>query len=159
VWIILTVTVTNSLNWQLKASLAKSLARIEANRQDIEGNRAYIESVETSLQTKASQTDVDRCVTLTAFERAITNTNREMLQKTDNPFTEALQGHVQSLEQRILEESERTSVAIKFVDWFTARGENYEHNIKIIDRHLRELVPSEEALKYSHLNFLEIAPK
>ncbi len=34
---------------------------------------------------------------------------------------------------------------MRFVDWFTSRGENYEHNIRIIDRHLKELVVSDKA--------------
>jgi hypothetical protein len=59
------------------------------------------------------------------------------------------------LEEKVNELGQHTSVAIKFVDWFTSRGENYEHNIKIIDRHLKDLVPSEKALKYSHLKFFD----
>ncbi len=53
------------------------------------------------------------------------------------------------------EVGQQASVAVKFVEWFTSRGENYEHNIKIIDRHLRDLVPNEKSLKYSHLTFFE----
>lgn len=39
-------------------------------------------------------------------------------------------------------ESGRLAVAMRFVDWFTSRGENYEHNMKIIDKHLKGLVVS-----------------
>lgn len=37
-------------------------------------------------------------------------------------------------------EADRLAVAMRFVDWFTSRGENYEHNMKIIDKHLKGLV-------------------
>lgn len=36
-------------------------------------------------------------------------------------------------------EADRLAVAMRFVDWFTSRGENYEHNMKIIDKHLKGL--------------------
>jgi hypothetical protein len=28
---------------------------------------------------------------------------------------------------------------MRFVEWFTSRGENYEHNMKTIDKHLSHL--------------------
>ena len=31
-------------------------------------------------------------------------------------------------------------MALRFVEWFSGRGENYEHNMKIIDKHLRGLL-------------------
>jgi hypothetical protein len=31
---------------------------------------------------------------------------------------------------------------MRFVDWFTSRGENYEHNMKVIDKHLNNLATS-----------------
>lgn len=50
----------------------------------------------------------------------------------------------QDLWKRVGDESERTSVAVRFVDWFTNRGENYEHNMQVIDRHLKNLVTPEQ---------------
>lgn len=35
--------------------------------------------------------------------------------------------------------SARLAVALRFVEWFTHRGETYEHNMKIIDKHLHGL--------------------
>ncbi len=49
------------------------------------------------------------------------------------------------MQRRIETESERTSVAVRFVDWFTNRGENYDHNMKVIDRHLKNLTTPEVA--------------
>lgn len=28
---------------------------------------------------------------------------------------------------------------MRFVDWFTERGVNYEHNVKVLDKHLENL--------------------
>jgi hypothetical protein len=36
--------------------------------------------------------------------------------------------------------NQRLAVALRFVDWFASRGENYEHNMKIIDKHLKGLI-------------------
>ena len=44
-----------------------------------------------------------------------------------------------TLEERIEAESARLSVAMRFVDWFTSRGESYEHNLRLVDKHLRGL--------------------
>lgn len=48
----------------------------------------------------------------------------------------------QNLEKVVSSESERLAVAMRFVDWFTSRGENYEHNMKVIDKHLKGLLVS-----------------
>lgn len=36
-------------------------------------------------------------------------------------------------------ESSRIDLSVRFMDWFTQRGEAYEHNIKIINNHLKQL--------------------
>jgi len=51
----------------------------------------------------------------------------------------------QELEKVVSSESDRLAVAMRFVDWFTSRGENYEHNMKVIDKHLKGLLVSPNA--------------
>jgi hypothetical protein len=46
------------------------------------------------------------------------------------------------LEERLNTESQRIDISIKFVEWFSGRGENYEHNLQIIDKHLKDLLSS-----------------
>ena len=41
--------------------------------------------------------------------------------------------------RRIETESSRIDLSVRFIDWFTQRGEAYEHNIKIINNHLKQL--------------------
>ena len=36
----------------------------------------------------------------------------------------------------------KLAVALRFVEWFTHRGETYEHNMKLIDKHLHGLATS-----------------
>lgn len=51
----------------------------------------------------------------------------------------------QYLEEAVVAESKRTDVAVRFVEWFMSRGEHYEHNLQIIDKHLKDLVVSERS--------------
>lgn len=46
---------------------------------------------------------------------------------------------VQALVGRVSAESERTDVALRFVEWFTDRGVMYEQNMRTIDKHLHKL--------------------
>ena len=46
---------------------------------------------------------------------------------------------LQALEGELASQNERLSIVTRFVEWFTSRGESYEHNIKIIDKHLGDL--------------------
>ena len=54
------------------------------------------------------------------------------------------------------------SVVTRFVQWFTDRGASYEHNLNIIDGHLKHLIksnvspliqkqPNDNPMKYAHL--------
>ena len=47
------------------------------------------------------------------------------------------------MQEAIQRESGRINVALKFVDWFAGRGQAYEHNLRIIDKHLKDLVTSD----------------
>jgi hypothetical protein len=47
--------------------------------------------------------------------------------------------HDQELEAELAAEKQKTSVAVRFVQWFTERGENYEHNLKVLDKHIGNL--------------------
>ena len=38
-----------------------------------------------------------------------------------------------------MSQNERLEIVTRFVEWFTSRGENYEHNMKTIDKHLSNL--------------------
>lgn len=129
---------------QLRNSLTKTLQVIEHTQHRIEATKVDVSELKGVVSTKAFQSEVDLCLKKKVFEAAITATNQEIQTKTDLPYAEAMQEHLQVLEQRLVEESERIALALRFIDWFTTRGENYEHNLKIIDRHLKDLVTSDK---------------
>ena len=120
-----------------------------------------LDMTEKALQTKASVEDMQACVLRRHFEDVI-NTLGEDLE------TRATLLHVGDVEQRTrtLEEGhrlngERLDVAIRFVDWFTQRGEQYEHNIKIIDKHIGNLANAQRPLDRNpfqgEMRFTEVA--
>lgn len=43
------------------------------------------------------------------------------------------------VEEDLKSQNEKLGIVTRFVEWFTSRGENYEHNLKIIDKHLGNL--------------------
>ena len=63
----------------------------------------------------------------------------------------------------------RLAVALRFVEWFTHRGETYEHNMKLIDKHLNGLATSaadpknkqvfDSAIRYTPLSAMEADKK
>jgi hypothetical protein len=40
------------------------------------------------------------------------------------------------------EHDHRLDISMRFVDWFTKRGETYECNLQVIDKHLKNLATS-----------------
>ena len=45
----------------------------------------------------------------------------------------------QVLKKEMGVQNERLEIITRFVEWFTTRGESYEHNMKAIDNHLGNL--------------------
>ena len=53
-----------------------------------------------------------------------------------------------------MEESKRITISIRFIDWFINRGKNYEHNINIIDKHLKDLLYTNDKSAKLHTYYL-----
>jgi hypothetical protein len=98
--------------------------------------------LQSELTTKASVAAVRECVLRRHYQEAVSALGGELERKTAQSVTNALDARMQSVEERAAADRERLSVAMRFVEWFTSRGENYEHNIKIIDKHLKGLIVS-----------------
>jgi hypothetical protein len=94
------------------------------------------------LATKASIASVRECVLRRHYQDAVSALGGELELKAPQSVTRELDTRLQSVEERAAADRERLSVAMRFVEWFTSRGENYEHNIKIIDKHLKGLIVS-----------------
>lgn len=67
----------------------------------------------------------------------------------------AIDGQLQSIHQRLIEDDKKIEIAIRFIDWWTDRGKLYEHNMKIIDRHLEDLVSSKKIPRVHTVHFPE----
>ena len=101
------------------------------------------------LATKASIDDMNGRVLRSHFEAVITALGNDVDTKAARDSLHSVDGRVVTVEERIEAESARLSVAMRFVDWFTSRGESYEHNLRLVDKHLRGLTkaadPAERA--------------
>eukprot|EP01034_Spumella_vulgaris_P026732 gene26732-33356_t len=134
-----TVKTVDELERQLK--LAQEQLR-EAEETLVSNGTALID-IRGTLSTRASVQDVRSCVTRIHHDEAMMAFGKDLDRKAPVTVAEQLLEQVQTLEARVEQESERTSVAVHFVDWFMARGENYEANMQIIDRHLQKLTKPE----------------
>jgi hypothetical protein len=49
---------------------------------------------------------------------------------------------LQSLKEFADQQHSQLQIALRFVDWFTQRGDTYESNMQVIDKHLKQLATS-----------------
>ncbi len=68
------------------------------NEKETNINKNDILALNKSLKLKANHDDVIQCLRRSEFEEAIVATNLEIQSKTDIPFTEALQSHIQVID-------------------------------------------------------------
>lgn len=129
-----------------KASLQKSddniaaiLSRLGRKDAHDEALSHRVDAAHADLATKAPLTDVRACVLRAHYDAAITALGSDLDTKASIAECDAVRGRLSSLEECQESESARLKVAMRFVDWFTSRGENYEHNLKLVDKHLRNL--------------------
>lgn len=128
------------------ASILARLGRKDALDATMEQRMA---AAHADLQAKASLTDVRACVLRSHYDAAIMALGSDLDTKASIAECDVVRGRVSALEGTVESEAARLKVAMRFVDWFTSRGENYEHNLKLVDKHLRNLAtaanPSDRA--------------
>jgi RNA polymerase-interacting CarD/CdnL/TRCF family regulator len=127
---------------KLNKWLAESSSRIGATEELCTLLDAKISSAAGQLATKASLTDVRACVLRSHYDDAVSVLGSEIDTKAPAIALREAEERIISLEKQLEAESLKLAVAMRFVDWFTSRGENYEHNLKVIDKHLHNLVSS-----------------
>lgn len=106
---------------------------------DIATLKAGLGAAEALLETKASIDDMNKRVLRSHYNEVVTALGTDIDSKASNDNLNGVDSRVFTLEERIEAESARLSVAMRFVDWFTSRGESYEHNLRLVDKHLRGL--------------------
>jgi len=127
---------------------AETDRRIVAATKDI-ANRATLE------QNRA-------CVLRSHFDDTVTALGNDLETKADDAAFRALVDRVGLLGTVQGSEAQKLQVAMRFVDWFTSRGENYEHNLKLVDKHLRNLAvaanPADRAPFEGQIRFAPFMP-
>ncbi len=116
----------------------------ESNRSNNMGNaiRSLQEELQfamDSLTTKASIADMKACVLRTHYDEAVMALGSDLDTKSSQENLNGVDDRVLVLEDKMKIEQERIAVAMRFVEWFISRGENYEHNMAAVDKHLSKL--------------------
>lgn len=104
-----------------------------------------IHNLSSEMQTKATIEEMNQHLLKSDFAQFVHENEAVLSTKASLIITDGLQDRAQIIEEAILTESKRTDIAIRFVEWFTSRGEHYEHNLQILDKHLKDLVVSEKS--------------
>jgi hypothetical protein len=98
--------------------------------------------MQTAYRDIANRATLDQfrlCVMRSHYDAAVTALGNDIDTKADNTALQSLAERVGVMGDMQESEAAKLTVAMRFVDWFTSRGENYEHNLKLVDKHLRNL--------------------
>jgi hypothetical protein len=121
---------------------------------------AALDATEKVLGTKASVEDMQSCVLRKHFEQVVRTLGEDLDTRATILHVGDVEARTRSLEADMETTTERMDVAIRFVDWFTNRGEQYEHNIRVIDKHMGNLAnnqrPAERNAFQGEMRFTEV---
>jgi len=96
-------------------------------------------TTELDVTTKAAIVDMNKRVLRSHYDEAIETLGTCLDTKSASMELQAAEARIKELEEKLEIETARVAIAMRFVEWFTTRGENYEHNLKLIDKHLGNL--------------------
>lgn len=96
------------------------------------------------IKTIATKEELNNCVLRKHFEQVVTALGADLDSRASLHHLGAIEERTRHLESRTESADEQLGVAVRFVDWFTQRGEHYEHNMKLIDRHLGSLAKAQD---------------
>ena len=99
---------------------------------------------EAMIKTIATKDELNNCVLRKHFEQVCTALGSDLDSRASLHHLGAIEERTRHLESRTESADEQLGVAVRFVDWFTQRGEHYEHNMKLIDRHLGSLAKAQD---------------
>jgi len=111
-------------------------ARIEQYASELQ--RRICEADE-AIATKASIEENKKNVLRSHYNEAVQALGADIDTKASADHLGRTDSRVAVLEAELSAESARLAVAMRFIDWFTSRGENYEHNLRLVDKHLGKL--------------------
>jgi len=139
----------------LKVQLDEAIRLAKEESRRLDNTYTYCEvldkrlsSTELDLPTKSTIVDMNKRVLRVHFDEAVETLGTCLDTKSSSIELKAAEDRIKELEQKLEIETARVAIAMRFIEWFTTRGENYEHNLKLIDKHLGNLttasVPSRE---------------
>lgn len=139
----------------LKVQLDEAIRLAKEESMRLDNTYTYCEvldkrlsSTELDLPTKSTIVDMNKRVLRNHFDEAVETLGTCLDTKSSSVELQAAEDRIKELEQKLEIETARVAIAMRFIEWFTTRGENYEHNLKLIDKHLGNLttasVPSRE---------------
>eukprot|EP01041_Mallomonas_annulata_P011012 gene11012-23007_t len=136
----LEIFATKSNHEEMNTQIKKLQQRISDTEIDIQYAKGQLEYINKELPLKAIAKEVTATyVRRVHFEEIIQSLGRAVDTKATETDVNVLQMDVKSIQERLEQDLERISVAMRFIEWFTSRGETYEHNLRIIDKHLTGL--------------------
>lgn len=98
-----------------------------------------LDESDKAIATKASIEDNKKNVLRSHYNEAVQALGADIDTKASSDNLGKTDSRVAVLEAELASESARLAVAMRFIDWFTSRGENYEHNLRLVDKHLGKL--------------------
>ena len=113
--------------------------RSSRNEQVVAALGEQAQAADTAIATKASIEDNKKNVLRRHYDEAIRALGGDLDTKASKTRVAATDGRVAILEAELADAQNRLAVAMRFVEWFTSRGENYEHNLRLVDKHLGKL--------------------
>lgn len=127
---------------QLRKEVEDSIRTLNQTVTNITKIQVQLEVIGTQISERATIRMMEERVHNEKFDKLFESLTTEVDKKTYYSFSNEMFKNVKELEEKVNSESEKLRIALRFVDWFTNRGENYEHNMKIIDKHLKGLITS-----------------
>jgi len=103
-----------------------------------------INEADRAIATKASIEDNKKNVLRSHYNQAVQALGADIDTKASSADLGMTDSRVAVLEAELAAESARLAVAMRFIDWFTSRGENYEHNLRLVDKHLGKLTKASD---------------
>lgn len=127
-----------------KQRIMKLLQILEDVQLELVDASKRMDCLQRDIDDRALIVDMNERLLIRDFEKVLERVDEDLHARPQWPVTTNHQERIELLEHCQKSDSRRIAVAMKFVEWFTSRGENYDHNIKILDKHLRDLVSSDK---------------
>lgn len=123
------------------SNLQKKIERL-TDQQTIWGKQLVksIKEYNVSFKTYVVQ-EMEKRVLISKFEHVWEELRRELNCKAWKTDFAALQTQVKQLVVESEQLNRKTTLAVRFIDWFSDRGQAYEHNLNLIETQLGRLIP------------------